>query len=108
MTSGEATKNVVVTGANRGIGLAVARALAGRGCRVVLVARDEQRGEEARREVAAGGGEASLVVADLGSVRGAKAAATAVREACPRIDVLIHNAAVWPERVVLNEDGLES
>ena len=105
--SGE-RKTVIVTGANRGIGLAVARALVARGCRVVMLSRDRERGERALDDLqGAGPGAAELVVGDLASAREIRAAAAALLQACPRIDVLIHNAGLWPSRLERNEDGLE-
>lgn len=98
----------VVTGGGRGIGYAVAAELLRNGCEVVLVARDGQRGEAARSALAASAGtRVRLVVGDLSSVRTVRATAQALRDSCPRIDVLVHNAGLWPSRRVLNEDGLE-
>jgi NAD(P)-dependent dehydrogenase (short-subunit alcohol dehydrogenase family) len=84
----------VVTGANRGIGREVVRQLAAADFRVVLGARDEQRGRAAADEL---GGEAAgivarrLDVADDGSVR---AAAEWVGERYGRCDALVNNAAI--------------
>ncbi|MDI1446856.1 SDR family NAD(P)-dependent oxidoreductase [Polyangium sp. 6x1] len=101
-------KTVVVTGGNRGIGRAVARELITRGCRVVLHARDRARGERALEELrGAGPGEVTLVTGDLSTKRGIRETADAILAACPRIDVLIHNAGLWPSERILNEDGLE-
>ncbi|HVK68908.1 MAG TPA: SDR family NAD(P)-dependent oxidoreductase [Polyangium sp.] len=101
-------KTVVVTGGNRGIGHAVARELVARGCRVVLHARDRARGQSALDELrGAGPGEIALVTGDLSTKRGIRATADAILAACPRIDVLIHNAGLWPSERILNEDGLE-
>ncbi|GAA2895952.1 SDR family oxidoreductase [Streptosporangium fragile] len=98
----------VVTGGGRGIGYAVAAELLRNRCDVVLVARDRERGEAAQRSLAASAGaSARLVVGDLSGVRTVRATAEALREACPRIDVLVHNAGLWPSRRTLNEDGLE-
>jgi NAD(P)-dependent dehydrogenase (short-subunit alcohol dehydrogenase family) len=100
----------VVTGGSRGIGLAVARLFAERGWRVVLLARDPVRGEAARAAVAgaaAGAAGAALVVGDLSSIRTMRAAGQALLADCRRIDVLVHNAGIWPARRVLTEDGLE-
>ncbi len=97
----------VVTGANRGIGLAVASNLAAGGMRVVMVVRDAHRSAEAVRAIRDKGGDVVLVVGDVGSVRTAKDLAGALREACPRIDVLVHNAGLWPSRLERNEDGVE-
>jgi NAD(P)-dependent dehydrogenase (short-subunit alcohol dehydrogenase family) len=86
---------VVVTGGNRGIGRAVAQQAAEQGDRVVIVTRGARvDGFE-------------CVVGDLGSIRTARAAADAIAEACPHIDVLVHNAGIWPSRLVRNEDGFE-
>ena len=84
----------VVTGANRGIGREVARALATSGHRVVLGARDAARGEAAAAEL--GGASAGVVawaldVADDGSVQ---AAAAWVGDALGRCDALVNNAAI--------------
>lgn len=101
-------KNAIVTGGNRGIGHAVARALVARGLRVVILCRDEGAGRRARDELAAAGpGEVELVVGSLDSVRATRRAAAALAAACPTLDVLIHNAGVWPSRLERNEDGLE-
>ncbi|MBA9006263.1 SDR family NAD(P)-dependent oxidoreductase [Thermomonospora cellulosilytica] len=100
------SQTIAVTGANRGIGHAVAEALLRQGHEVVLVCRDRERGEAARSRLAALGS-VRLVVGDLSGVRAIRATAEALRDACPRLDVLVHNAGLWPSRRVLNEDGLE-
>ncbi|MFC5749597.1 SDR family NAD(P)-dependent oxidoreductase [Actinomadura rugatobispora] len=100
----------VVTGANRGIGYAVAERLVREGHEVVLVSRDRDRGETARASLDASGqgeGRVRLVVGDLSSIRAIRETAVALTAACPRIDVLVHNAGMWPYERVLNEDGLE-
>lgn len=55
----------VITGGNSGIGRAVAQALARRGCRVILAARDEDRGEAVASEIADEEGEAQFVPTDV-------------------------------------------
>ena len=97
---------VVVTGANRGIGYAVARDLVGKGCRVFLVARDGEAGLRAERALSELG-DATLVVGDLSTPKAVRGAARRIRDACPAIDVLIHNAGVWPSRLERDENGIE-
>ncbi|WP_334666455.1 oxidoreductase, partial [Streptomyces cyaneofuscatus] len=86
----------VVTGANSGLGLATARALARRGGRVILAVRDEERGRRAVADITAGQPGAELEVrrldlADLDSVRAFSDALHADR---PRLDLLVNNAGV--------------
>ncbi len=99
-------RSVVVTGGNRGIGLAVSRALARTGCRVFLVARDADAGRQAERELRADG-DVRFVQGDLSCVRSTRQAARAIAAECPKIDVLVHNAGLWPSRREVNEDGVE-
>ncbi|MFF9011486.1 oxidoreductase [Streptomyces sp. NPDC014870] len=86
----------VVTGANSGLGLATARAVARRGGHVILAVRDETKGRGAAAEIADGHPGARLDVrrldlADLDSVR---AFAEGVRAEHARLDVLVNNAGV--------------
>ena len=99
----------VVTGANKGIGLEIARQLAKQGIRVYLGARDETRGRQAAEKLRAEGLDAQplrLDVTDTGSVTAA--AATLERDA-GRLDILVNNAGIAiddgrPSRV--SEDAL--
>jgi NAD(P)-dependent dehydrogenase (short-subunit alcohol dehydrogenase family) len=93
----------VVTGGSRGIGYAVAEQFVRRDCQVVLVARDRARGEQAASAL----GSASLVVADLATLAGIREAADEILQLCPKIDVFVHNAGIWPVKRVLTPDGLE-
>ena len=82
---------VVVTGANRGLGLEVVRQCAARGDTVVLGSRDVDAG----RRAAVGLGEGVRPVAlDVTDVDGLTAAADEVDSAFGRVDVLINNAAI--------------
>lgn len=88
------TPLALVTGANRGIGLEVARQLARGGWRVLLGCRDGQRGQAAAAELAAGGLQAEVVVLDVADGESIRRAAREVEARFARLDVLVNNAAV--------------
>jgi NAD(P)-dependent dehydrogenase (short-subunit alcohol dehydrogenase family) len=102
-------KTVIITGANSGIGLATAVALAGAGARTVLTARDQSRGEAAVREVSerSGNPEVSLVTFDLGSLASVRQGAAELLERCERIDVLLNNAGLVLSDRRVSADGYE-
>ncbi|SCL72905.1 Short-chain dehydrogenase [Micromonospora citrea] len=85
------TPVAVVTGANRGIGKAVAAQLARDGYRTVLAVRDPARGRAAARELPAQATVEQLDVADADSVA---RFARRLRDRYGRVDVLVNNAAV--------------
>ncbi|MGA7861479.1 MAG: SDR family NAD(P)-dependent oxidoreductase, partial [Thermoplasmata archaeon] len=84
----------IVTGASRGIGAAIARALAHEGLHLLLVARDEVRLSEVSAEIRAGGGAASTFVQDLTAPA---AAENVVHAALARLGMpylLVNNAGI--------------
>jgi 3-oxoacyl-[acyl-carrier protein] reductase len=91
----------LVTGASRGIGRAIAVALAAEGAHVVLAARDAAKLAEAVAEIEGRGGRAealALDVADRGSVEAGVARVLAAHE---RIDHLVNNAGVARDNLLL-------
>jgi NAD(P)-dependent dehydrogenase (short-subunit alcohol dehydrogenase family) len=102
-------RTVVVTGANSGIGLATAVALAGAGARTVLTARDAAKGAAAVEEVAqrSGNDDVSLVTFDLGSLASVRQGATELLERCERLDVLVNNAGLVLTDRRVSVDGYE-
>jgi len=83
----------LVTGASRGLGEALARALAAGGAKVVLVAREAAALEQVAREIREAGGVAHALAADVGDKDAVYAlAGTAARLVGP-IDLLVHNAS---------------
>ena len=84
---------VLVTGASRGLGAALARRLAQQGARVALVARGEAALDEVVRDIRAAGGAAHAVPGDIGEKRDANRIAGAAAALVGPLDVVIHNAS---------------
>lgn len=97
----------LVTGANRGLGLAVAEALADRGAEVHLLCRSRERGESARERLVARTGNPRVHVhaVDLSSLASIRCFVDGWSGR--GIDVLVHNAGVLPSARQLSPDGLE-
>ncbi len=102
-------KTAVVTGANGGLGLEVAKGLAGAGAHVVMAARNQEKAAEARDEIIAAHPDASLEIVelDLASLDSVEQAADQVLDKHQAIDILVNNAGLMamPERKT--EDGFE-
>jgi len=105
-----AGRTCLVTGANRGIGLATAYGLAALGARVALVARDQVAGEAAAAEIrrASGNEAVDLLLADLSSQASIRTLAEEVLARYRRIHVLVNNAGVITRRRTLTVDGIET
>jgi NAD(P)-dependent dehydrogenase (short-subunit alcohol dehydrogenase family) len=87
-------KTALVTGANKGIGLEVARQLAEQGFHVFLAARKRGAGLKAAAMLQKQGGKASFVELDVSDPASVKRAAKEVAAAADRLDVLVNNAAM--------------
>lgn len=85
----------LVTGASRGLGRAIARALAAEGAAVACVARAGDELERTVREIAAGGREAMAAPADVTDAAAVEAAVRAAVERWGRLDILVLNAGTW-------------
>ena len=96
-----AGKVSLVTGASRGIGRAVARALAAEGATVVAAARDEARLGTLVEEVRAGGGRAEAVVLDVRRREDVEAAVEGVVLRHGRVDHLVNNAGITRDQLLL-------
>ena len=103
------SKVVLVTGANAGMGKAIAAELARQGAAVVMVSRDAGRGEEARREISQATGNRSVEVltADLSSQQAIRQLAQEFQCRYPRLDVLVNNAGAHIRERRLSPDGIE-
>ncbi len=100
-------QHCLVTGANSGLGRALALGLAARRAHVHMLCRDRERGERARRSVTdqAGNPQVELHLIDLSSLDSVRAFAQGF--AAPRIDVLIHNAGLLAPERQTSPEGLE-
>src|SRR5512134_595124 len=93
-------KVVIVTGANSGLGLESAKALARKGATVVMAVRNLQKGEQARAEITQAapgvppvpGAQLDLMQLDVGSLAAVAAFASAFKVKYGRLDILMNNA----------------
>ena len=101
MTDNASERVALVTGASRGIGAAIARALAKQGRRVVCVARNAQRLEQVRQAIEAEGGVAEVAACDVSD---AEALANTIEQAAKaygRLDILVNNAGITRDNLML-------
>ena len=103
------SKQLLITGATNGIGLAAAGSLAARGWHVGIVGRDEARtrivGE--RLKAAGKGGAVDTFIADLTSQAAVRKLAAEVLGRYPKLDVLVNNAGAMFSSRQLSVDGVE-
>lgn len=105
----QAGRTAIVTGANTGLGLETARALAEKGATVVLAVRNLEKGRAAIETIRARRPDArvSLQSLDLTSLASVRRAADEIGAAHPRIDLLVNNAGVMYTPESRTADGFE-
>lgn len=84
----------LVTGANRGIGFAIAERLAHKGLKVILCARDEKKGLEAQKLLVTKGMDVHFALLDVTDATSIMATVGRVSDTFGRLDVLINNAGI--------------
>jgi len=87
-------KRIILTGASEGIGRALALALAARGARLALAARDRQRLESLAQECRALGGEARALPTDVTNAQDCEWLVAESVKALGGLDIVIHNAGI--------------
>ena len=102
------TKTALITGANSGLGLATAKALAQRSFDLILLCRSEQKGRDAQAEVQQANPAVTVdfFAADLADLDSVRRAAGQINARYPKLDVLINNAGYTPGRIEF-VDGVE-
>jgi retinol dehydrogenase-12 len=102
-------RTALVTGATDGIGLVIAREIAAKGARVLLVGRSERKGQAACQTVrqAVAGAQVEFHRADLSATAEVADLATRVRGATDRLDLLVNNAGATFTQRQESADGIE-
>ncbi len=101
------TRVALVTGANRGIGLEVARGLARQGFLTVIGARDLAKGQAAADAMKSEGLEVAVVQLDISDGESVKRAVAEASGLLERLDVLVNNAGVYLDKPSeIGESGL--
>src|ERR1700722_17184121 len=104
-------KTVVVTGGNSGIGFETAAALASMGARVLVTARNPDKGRAAGAALTQrphGEGRVQLVVFDLAALASVRAGAAEILDQAPRLEVLVNNAGLVLTERAETVDGYEA
>lgn len=101
--SEQAKKIALVTGANRGIGFETARQLAQKGIKVLLGARDADKGAEAAAKLAAEGLDVEPILLDVDDAATHASAAQHIEATYGKLDILINNAGIFIDG---NENGV--
>ena len=102
-------KTIIITGANSGIGLATAKALAQTGAKIIMTARNVIKGREALKEVknSSKNSDVHLQIMDLASLDSIHNASREILGKHERIDILINNAGLMSLKRNETVDGFE-
>ena len=95
-------KIAVVTGGARGIGRAIALALAEEGAEVVInYHHSEERSLAVKEEIEARGGKAAVMQCDVSEYESCERFVSAVAEMCGRIDIWVNNAGITKDQLLM-------
>jgi len=93
----------IVTGANRGLGRAIALELGSRGVHVVVASRSLDAGRAVAAEIAEAGGSATAFACDVANVDDVNALVESTTSSLGRIDILVNNAGVIEPIAMIGE-----
>lgn len=94
-------KTAVITGAGRGIGKAVALAMAAEGAHVFCLSRNQANADAACEEIKAAGGKANALAVDVADSESVDAAIKSVLEKADSVDILVNNAGVTRDGLLM-------
>jgi NAD(P)-dependent dehydrogenase (short-subunit alcohol dehydrogenase family) len=102
-------KNCLITGANSGLGFALAKRFAALGADTIIVCRNKDKGDKAILEIKKETPDASvkLMICDLSSMKSIHGFIKDFKENYSKLDILYNNAAVMKRKRTLTEDGIE-
>jgi len=95
-------RTAVITGASKGLGRAMALALAAEGARVALVSRDREKLTAVADEVTAAGGRATVFTADVTSEEDVRRVESEILAVYGKVNILINNAGVNVRKPVVD------
>lgn len=107
MSEANIQRVALVTGASRGIGAAIAQALGKQGRHVVLTARNADKLQEVASAITASGGAASVMPCDVNDHAKLAALIDAIFEQHKRLDIVVNNAGITRDNLVLRMSDAE-
>ncbi len=102
-------RNILVTEGHQGVGKAICEALLRKGHRLVFICPTSDAGDLTTKELkeATKNEKVSYIIGDFSSIQSVNRLAYSIQKNFESVDVLIHNARVWPIAKEINDDGLE-
>jgi NAD(P)-dependent dehydrogenase (short-subunit alcohol dehydrogenase family) len=103
------SRNVLVTGANSGVGKALAVKIAARKAKLIMLCRNEEKAEATRKEIIqkTGNEDIHIILADLSSMNSVRTAAADILKSFPEMYLIINNAGQSVQKRELSADGYE-
>jgi NAD(P)-dependent dehydrogenase (short-subunit alcohol dehydrogenase family) len=101
-------RTALITGASRGIGLAIAELLVARGAEVILVSRKQESLDVAAAVLRARGGKAHAIAAHVGKIEDIRKLVATLDERGLEVDILVNNAGISPAHVESLADTAEA